>query len=200
MNTDGLLGRPAALTLPTRSSSRPSPTIAWSAWAPRAWSGRPPLDSNASSTGSPLASAARTRAEAMFSPRSTAKAISLTELADRLGISKGYLSSLETGGDVNPTVDILFKIAKGLGVTLADILGQPKTKAKPAIPTELPEGLRDLIEERRRTGAPLEDTTVFWLAQAQFRGRRPTTKQEFEYLLQSLRLASGERIIDEDGG
>lgn len=118
-----------------------------------------------------------------------AKNVSLTDLAETCQISKGYLSSLETGGEVNPTIDVLFKIATALDLTLADLLEGPKTLATEKIPGDLPEGLRELIDEHRRAQDPLDESTVLWLARAEFRGQRPRTKEDFKFLLSSLERA-----------
>jgi transcriptional regulator with XRE-family HTH domain len=118
-----------------------------------------------------------------------AKNVSLTDLAESCQISKGYLSSLETGGEVNPTIDVLFKIATALDLTLADLLEGPKTLSTEKIPGDLPEGLRELIDERRRAQDPVDESTVLWLARAEFRGQRPRTKEDFEFLLSSLQRA-----------
>lgn len=118
-----------------------------------------------------------------------AKGMSLGDLGVEAKVSKGYLSQLENGEDVNPTLDVLLAIAKVLGVTLADILQEPKTRTRVEIPDELPAGLRELVDEKRKAGNALDQETVFWLAHAQFRGDRPATKQDFEYLLRSLQTS-----------
>lgn len=49
------------------------------------------------------------------------KGISLSKLANDAGISKGYLSNIETGKKENPSVDLLDKIAMALGVNMSDL-------------------------------------------------------------------------------
>jgi len=44
--------------------------------------------------------------------------LTLAELAERAGVDKGAISKLETGRQVNPTVDTLSRIAAGLGMRL----------------------------------------------------------------------------------
>ena len=46
---------------------------------------------------------------------------SLSTLAKRAGISKGLLSSIESGRDSNPCVKTLYKLARALEVTMADL-------------------------------------------------------------------------------
>ncbi|MBX3263916.1 MAG: helix-turn-helix transcriptional regulator [Labilithrix sp.] len=54
------------------------------------------------------------------------RGMSLDELARASGVSRAALSQVETC-KTNPTVGLLWKIAVGLGVPFADLLGQPKT-------------------------------------------------------------------------
>lgn len=54
------------------------------------------------------------------------RGMSLEDLAQASGVSRAALSQIETC-KTNPTVGILWKIAVGLGVPFADLLGQPKS-------------------------------------------------------------------------
>ncbi len=54
------------------------------------------------------------------------RGLSLDDLAKASGVSRAALSQVETC-KTNPTVGLLWKIAVGLGVPFADLLGQPKT-------------------------------------------------------------------------
>jgi len=54
------------------------------------------------------------------------RGMSLDDLARASGVSRAALSQVETC-KTNPTVGLLWKIAVGLGVPFADLLGQPKT-------------------------------------------------------------------------
>jgi transcriptional regulator with XRE-family HTH domain len=49
--------------------------------------------------------------------------LSLDELAQRTGVSRAGLSQIETGR-TNPTLGVLWKIAAGLGVPFAELLGE----------------------------------------------------------------------------
>jgi len=53
------------------------------------------------------------------------KKISLAELSDRSGVSKGMLSQVENG-TVNPTIATAWKIANALGFTLHELFGEEK--------------------------------------------------------------------------
>lgn len=50
------------------------------------------------------------------------KGISARELSRRSGISQPYLSQLENGKNKNPSVDVLNKLAKGLGITNSTLM------------------------------------------------------------------------------
>lgn len=52
--------------------------------------------------------------------------MSLDDLAKASGVSRAALSQVETC-KTNPTVGLLWKIAVGLGVPFADLLGQPRS-------------------------------------------------------------------------
>ncbi|MEZ4261971.1 MAG: helix-turn-helix transcriptional regulator [Polyangiaceae bacterium] len=115
-----------------------------------------------------------------------AQGMTLTELAEGCGLSKGYLSTIESGAGANPTLDVLIKIAAALDVTVGELVGQPKRQARMAldVPDEqLPAALLELVKERRAAGDPLDPHTVRWLAHAKFRGKKPATKEQFKLLL-----------------
>jgi ribosome-binding protein aMBF1 (putative translation factor) len=48
--------------------------------------------------------------------------LTLAVLAERSGVDKGAISKLETGRQLNPTVDTLSRIAAGLGMTVGLLL------------------------------------------------------------------------------
>jgi XRE family transcriptional regulator of biofilm formation len=62
----------------------------------------------------------------------------LDKLADEAGVSKSLLSKLENLPDSNPSMETLFKVAKALKVTVADLLETEKVQAKRIIPDEKP--------------------------------------------------------------
>lgn len=112
--------------------------------------------------------------------------MTLTELADGCGLSKGYLSTIEADAGANPTLDVLTKIATALDVTVGELVGQPKRQARMALdmPDEqLSAPLLELVKERRAANQPLDPHTVRWLAHAKFRGKKPATKDQFKLLL-----------------
>ncbi|HEY3364382.1 MAG TPA: helix-turn-helix transcriptional regulator [Symbiobacteriaceae bacterium] len=48
----------------------------------------------------------------------------LQQVSEKSGLAIGYISQLEKGAKVNPTIDALNRLAKALGVSLAFILGE----------------------------------------------------------------------------
>lgn len=52
------------------------------------------------------------------------QAMILQQVSDRSGLAIGYISQLEKGAKVNPTIDALNRLAKALGVSVAFILGE----------------------------------------------------------------------------
>jgi transcriptional regulator with XRE-family HTH domain len=60
--------------------------------------------------------------------RRKARGMSLDDLARSSGVSRAALSQIETCKS-NPTVGVLWKVAVGLGVPFADLLGAPRSGA-----------------------------------------------------------------------
>ncbi len=52
------------------------------------------------------------------------KGLTLQELAQRSGVSPGYISMLERGYKRSPTLDVLRKLAKGLDIRLPELIGE----------------------------------------------------------------------------
>ncbi|MGE5673436.1 MAG: helix-turn-helix domain-containing protein [Mycobacterium leprae] len=48
----------------------------------------------------------------------------LQQVSDRSGLAIGYISQLEKGAKLNPTIDALYRLAKALGVSVAFLLGE----------------------------------------------------------------------------
>src|SRR5437016_4314457 len=58
------------------------------------------------------------RVMARFKAERERQGLTLAQLAERAGLDKGAISKLETGRQVNPTLDTLSRIAAGLGIRL----------------------------------------------------------------------------------
>jgi transcriptional regulator with XRE-family HTH domain len=114
------------------------------------------------------------------------KGWSLSDLAERSGISKAYISDLENGAAGKPNIQYVFSIASALGVTLDELLEgakpSPKQKRRRA-EEELPPGLAALQRELQ-----LSDDEVETLAQVNFRGNRPKDLDGWRFLLEALKM------------
>jgi transcriptional regulator with XRE-family HTH domain len=51
------------------------------------------------------------------------KGLSQKALAEQVGVTDAYIAMLETGKRKNPSLDILKKLAKALGVPVTELLG-----------------------------------------------------------------------------
>lgn len=58
------------------------------------------------------------------------KGMSLSKLAEKAGISKGYLSNIEAGIKENPTTEMLDKIANALDVDVSDLFEKQTIEEK----------------------------------------------------------------------
>lgn len=109
--------------------------------------------------------------------------LSLNDLAERSGVSKSYLWNLESRAeDKRPSAQVLFKIAKGLGVTLADLLDQaPTVRGRRIEPS-----LREFARQRQLT-----DSDVRMLASIQFRGDPPRSVRRWQFIYDALIASRG---------
>ena len=113
------------------------------------------------------------------------KQLTQPALADKSGVSKGYVYMLESGEMTNPTLDILHKIADALDCTIADLTGDPKVS--PRATTDVPESLMRFARQRKKAGEPLSENDLMSLAQTQFRGKRPVTVEDWAYVYEFLK-------------
>ncbi|HWA27550.1 MAG TPA: helix-turn-helix transcriptional regulator [Lacunisphaera sp.] len=70
--------------------------------------------------------------------------VTLPALAQRAGISKGLLSKIETDDASNPSISTLFKIAEGLGTSVAVLLGTERIAVKRQAPDDSAEWRKKL--------------------------------------------------------
>jgi len=118
--------------------------------------------------------------------------LTLPELAQKAGISKGYLWQLEEGEMSNPTMETLLKIAKALDKTISELtIGEPIVRpVNNQEITELPESLKKFVERRDKIGEPLSNDDIAMLARIQYRGKRPSTVEDWEMLFMAIRNVS----------
>jgi transcriptional regulator with XRE-family HTH domain len=100
------------------------------------------------------------------------------ELAQRAGISKGYVSEIESGHAQRPSAAVLYKMATVLGTTVADLLEQESTPVAATVPEALKQFAAD---------AGLPEGDVRMLAQIKFRGKQPRNAEDWRYLYESIR-------------
>ena len=108
------------------------------------------------------------------------RGLSLAELARRVGISKGYLHSIESGDTKNPSAEILFRIANELGTTIADLLGQGARSEEKFVP--IPSTLKDFAAKEN---LPEED--IVMLAGIEYRGKKPATEEDWRYIYEFIK-------------
>ncbi len=108
--------------------------------------------------------------------------LSLSQLAEAAGVSKSYLSSLESREvDKRPSANVLFRLAKALGVTMAELLGQEVNFTE--------ELVVDRELERFAADENLTAGDVRMLASIKFRGDPPRSVERWRYIYQALRTS-----------
>jgi transcriptional regulator with XRE-family HTH domain len=100
---------------------------------------------------------------------------SLSETADRTGLSRAYISALERGRGKRPGADAIRRLEDVFG-PLRSINQQPVGTAPP--------GLQALARERR-----IPPSEVRMLAGLRIRGQQPVTKERWRFIYDAL-LAS----------
>jgi transcriptional regulator with XRE-family HTH domain len=116
------------------------------------------------------------------------RGLTLTQLSEETGHSKGYLSSLENNHqERRPSAEVLYTLAQALGVTMSDLMGRKLLPA--AQPNDVPESLKTFAEE-----AELNEADLHMLASIQFRGEQPRTVDRWRFIYNSIRTS---RQMDE---
>jgi len=113
--------------------------------------------------------------------RRTALGMTQAELARRASISRAYLNRLESSSDgPRPSADVLYRIASALGASVAELLERERSASSSSakqIPSEL-------IKVANRHNLSSDDVQM--LAAIEFRGRRPQTEDDWEFLIRSI--------------
>ena|SRR5438132_10034574 len=108
--------------------------------------------------------------------------LSLTELAHRARVSKGYLSQLESSSDgPRPSADVLYRIAFALGTSVGELLEKKIVPTNDEL-TDIPEALRQFALAEQ-----LSEEEVRMLAQIQYRGKRPNKVEDWKFLYESIK-------------
>lgn len=110
------------------------------------------------------------------------RGLSLSELARRANISKGYISNLEReDANARPSGETLYALAEALGVTMSDLLGR---KLLVAQGQQVPPGLRELAEAE-----DIPETDVAMLAGIKFRGEQPRSMERWRHIYEAIRTS-----------
>jgi XRE family transcriptional regulator, master regulator for biofilm formation len=83
------------------------------------------------------------------------KKYSLSELAKRSGVSKSYLSQIERNLQVNPSLQLLSKLARSLDCSVDDLLGHDNEQI--SIKEQLDSDWTDLVKEAIDEGMSKEE-------------------------------------------
>ena len=104
-----------------------------------------------------------------------------TELAEEADVSKSYVSSLESESEPErrPSAEILYKLARALGVAMSDLLG--KTPILASGQDRTPELLEFAAAYR------LPEADIDMLASIQFRGDRPRTVDRWRFIYEAIK-------------
>ena len=105
------------------------------------------------------------------------------DLARESGVSRAYLWQLETGGKDRPSLEILEKLARALGVALSEITG-PDANRK--TDERLPPGLKVFLD-KRRSELGITESDIEVMRNVHYRGRRPKNPEDWELLYLFLR-------------
>ncbi|HXB15427.1 MAG TPA: helix-turn-helix transcriptional regulator [Solirubrobacteraceae bacterium] len=111
--------------------------------------------------------------------------LSATELAGKAGVSKSYLSALESGDTHSrrPSGETMYSLAKELGVAMSDLLGRPVLhKARSKRPPSL-------IAFATENAIPESDVEM--LASIRFRGEQPQTAKRWEFIYEAIKNSRG---------
>jgi XRE family transcriptional regulator of biofilm formation len=101
--------------------------------------------------------------------------LSLSQLADDAGVSKSYLSRLESGaGEMRPSGKTLYLIARALGTTMSDLLEREVLADAPS------DFSPSLVQFAKKEGLTPREQRM--LAQINFRGRHPESVDDWEFL------------------
>jgi transcriptional regulator with XRE-family HTH domain len=108
--------------------------------------------------------------------------LSLGDLARATGISKSYLSALESRPNHSkPSAETLYEIAKALGTTMSELMGRRLLTERP---TDIPPALK-----RYAKAHDLPEADILMLAGIEFRGERPRTPERWDYIYRSIKMS-----------
>jgi len=103
------------------------------------------------------------------------------ELAGKAGISRNYLSQIERGVATNLSWQVVERLSAVLGLAASEIREEAGSYQT------LPPGLAKFAE-----GADIPRGDVEMLARVRYRGKQPTTVEEWRLLYNAIKIAMGE--------
>ncbi len=117
----------------------------------------------------------------------TEKCVSLPQLAEAAKLSKGLLYQIENSETPpKPSLDILSKISKALGITLATLLEKGGIKAKRVIPERLAPELEEMIKTLRKQKEPFNEDALEALYLLQERSTSKKSVQQWRFVYDSI--------------
>lgn len=115
----------------------------------------------------------------------TAKEITLPDLAEKAGLSKGLLSKIETDENSNPSLSTLLKISEALETTVAEILGTEKIVVK--VPPKEPPEMHALADFLRKEGKEPDPDILGALAVLRHRkASKSASLEDWKFLYRSI--------------
>ena len=103
--------------------------------------------------------------------------LNIEQLAQRAGVSKAYISQLESGTSTKPSAGKLYDIAVALGTSMADLLGKTVPVASSSTTIEIPLNLSKIAKK-----FDLDDVMLRRLAMIQNRdGTSPDSVSEDQW-------------------
>lgn len=119
-----------------------------------------------------------------------AKGLTLEQLSKKADVAIGLLSQLEKADEesANPSLQTLRKIAKGLGVTLADLLGKSIAARQTVVPERLDAGLSEFLTNARKRGMTIDEGVLQGCYGMQEREGAPKTAEDWEFLYKTIKM------------
>jgi transcriptional regulator with XRE-family HTH domain len=117
----------------------------------------------------------------------TEAGVTLPDLAEKSGVSKGFLSQLENDEKANVSLDTLAKIAKALGFTVGALLGLEAARAKQVTAEEADPALEKYIQKRQAAGKPISPDVLRSLCSLkERRGVAKKSEEDWAFLCESI--------------
>jgi DNA-binding Xre family transcriptional regulator len=109
----------------------------------------------------------------------TEKRMNQAALSRAADVSPAYISELESGQGKRPSGQVLLRLSKALGVTIAELLGET---VKPGLTDHTPDpSLVEFAKERNLTASDVE-----MLAGIRFRGEPPRTTRRWAHIYDAI--------------